>query len=187
MKRYPTYNIAWKYIKSDFVRYGFIPSPSKILLNVFFVLNHCFVYSFWSRVAKVKGIFYPFARFMHRKLSRKYGIQIPIETDIGYGFYIGHEVGIIINSTTIIGNNVNISQFSTIGSHGIAAKNEDNVYIGPSVCIVNDVEIGSNVTIGAGAVVVKSIPNSATVAGVPAKILNFDNPGKFVNNRFKIL
>jgi serine O-acetyltransferase len=122
---------------------------------------------------------------MHRKYLRKYGLQIHPQTKIGYGLYIGHGVGIIVNSTAEIGNNCNLSQFTTIGTNRKkAAIIGDNVYIGPSVCIVEDVNIGNNVTIGAGAVVVKDIPENATVAGIPAKILNYNNPGRYVNNRW---
>lgn len=183
----PNYALAWKYIKSDFVRYGYPLDSKKIVFNALFAINHCFTYSFWFRLAKVKnGILYPLAKIMHRRLSRKYGIQIPVNTDIGFGFYIGHGVGLIINPTAKIGNNVNLSQFTTIGAHGNAAVIGDNVYIGPSVCIVNEVKIGNNSTIGAGAVVVTDIPEFATAAGVPAKILNYNSNGKLVNNRFKL-
>ncbi|MDR3011461.1 MAG: serine O-acetyltransferase [Sphingobacterium sp.] len=187
MARYPNYSVAWKYIESDYVRYGKNLSPIKIMLNGLFVINHCFGYSFWFRLSKVRGILYPLAKFMHWRLSRKFGIQIPSATTIGYGFYIGHGIGVVINPSAIIGNNVNISQFTTIGAHGQSAKIGDNVYIGPSVCIVNNVVVGDNSSIGAGAVVIKDVPNNATVAGVPAKVLNFDNPGRFVNNKYKLV
>jgi serine O-acetyltransferase len=123
---------------------------------------------------------------MHRKYLRKYGLQIYPQTKIGYGLYIGHGIGIIISPSAEIGNNCNLSQFTTIGTnHKKAAIIGDNVYIGPSVCIVEDVNIGNNVSIGAGAVVVKDVPENATVAGVPAKILNYNNPGRYVNNRWE--
>jgi serine O-acetyltransferase len=123
---------------------------------------------------------------MYKKYFRKYGLQISFKTKIGYGLYIGHGIGIIISPSAKIGNNCNLSQFTTIGTnHKKSAIIGDNVYIGPSVCIVEDVNIGNNVSIGAGAVVVKDVPENATVAGVPAKILNYNNPGRYVNNRWE--
>lgn len=119
-------------------------------------------------------------------LNKNY-IQIPLETKIGYGFYIGHGGPVIINGTAIIGNNCNISQFTTIGANeGKAAVIRDNVYIGPNVCIVEDVLIKDNVTIGAGSVVCKDLPENATVAGNYAKVLNFNNPGRYIENRWNI-
>lgn len=43
------------------------------------------------------------------------GISIPYAARIGPGFYIGHFGGIIINASSIIGANCNISQGVTIG------------------------------------------------------------------------
>jgi serine O-acetyltransferase len=60
----------------------------------------------------------------------------------------------------------------------------DNVYIGPNVCIVENVKIGNNVTIGAGAVVTKDVEDNATIAGVPAKVISFKNPGGIVYNKW---
>lgn len=106
---------------------------------------------------------------------------------LGYGLYIGHGVAIVINPGTTIGNNCNISQCLTIGTN---EKNYatigDNVYIGPGVCIVEGVNIGNNATIGAGAVVVKDVPENATVAGVPARVLNYNNPEKYIMNRYSL-
>jgi serine O-acetyltransferase len=85
----------------------------------------------------------------------------------------------------VIGNNCNLSQFTTIGSNcGQAATIGDNVYIGPNVCVVENVRIGNNVTIGAGSVVVKSIPDNATAAGNYAKVLNFNHPARFIQNKW---
>ena len=162
---------AIKYINSDYFRYyGKNDSFFKITLKALFSTNHCFRYLFWLRLsANLRG---GVARFIHYRLSIKYNIQIPIRTKIGYGLYIGHGVGIVINGDTVIGNNVNLSQFLSIGTnHKTPAIIGDNVYIGPNVCIVENVIIGNNVTIGAGAVVTKDIPSNTTVAGVPAKII----------------
>ncbi len=124
---------------------------------------------------------------MHKHMTVKYGIQIPRNTKIGYGFYIGHGIGIVINGGTIIGNNVNISQFLSIGTN----KNTpcvigDNVYIGPHVSIVEDVYINSNSTIGAGAVVVKDVPEGATVAGNPAKVVSRKDNSGFIHNKYTL-
>lgn len=164
----------WEYILSDFYRYsGYKGGVIKIILIALSARNHCFAYSFWLRLCMKRNIFYFIAKWMHYRLSRKYGIQISPKTKIGYGLYIGHGVGIIINKTAEIGNNVNLSQFLNIGSnHGKAAKIGDNVYIGPSVCIVEDVTIGNNVIIGAGTVVTKDIPDNTTAVGVPNKNIN---------------
>ncbi len=57
---------------------------------------------------------------------------------------MGHGVGVVINKSAEIGSNVTISQFVTIGSlKGKAATIENNVYIGPSVCLIEDVIIGT--------------------------------------------
>ena len=91
----------------------------------------------------------------------------------------------VVNGGTVIGNNVNLSQFLSIGTnHETPAIIGDNVYIGPHVSIVEDVKIGSNSTIGAGAVVTKDVPENATVAGVPAMVLNYNSPGRYINNRW---
>ncbi|MGH8021055.1 MAG: acyltransferase [Opitutaceae bacterium] len=71
-------------------------------------------------------------------------------------------------------------------NHGIAAGREimeqplvshggirigDSVWLGHGVSVLDNVEIGNGAVIGAGSVVVKSIPENAIAAGVPARVI----------------
>lgn len=173
-----------QYIKSDLFRYRGNTSWSSFIKE--FLCHHAFRYMCAHRLLNSKGIEKLGGAVIWFFLNKNH-IQIPLETKIGYGFYIGHGGPVIINGTAIIGNNCNISQFTTIGANeGKAAVIRDNVYIGPNVCIVEDVLIKDNVTIGAGSVVCKNLPENATVAGNYAKVLNFNNPGRYIENRWNI-
>jgi serine O-acetyltransferase len=177
---------TFKYIQSDYYRYtGKKLTPFKLCIKAIFGVNHCFRYSFWLRLSKQRGGVGLLARQLHKHYSIKYGIQIPASTKIGYGFYIGHAVGIVINGRTQIGNNVNIGQFLSIGSNkGTPAIIGDNVYIGPHVSIVEEVHVGSNSLIAAGAVVIRDIPDNKTVAGCPAKNIGENKHPEYIINRW---
>lgn len=169
------------YIKSDLKRYTGNPTFTAFLRNFFW--NKGFNYSVWMRISSHSRFLKYIALPIH-KIKKRGDIKIDYTTDIGYGLYIGHNGPVVINQTAKIGNNCNLSQFVSIGSSkGRSAYIGDNVYIGPNSCIVENVKIGNNVTIGAGSVVTKDIPDNATVAGNYAKVLNYDDPGVFVNNR----
>lgn len=105
---------------------------------------------------------------------------------MGYGLFIGHGGPLIGNPSTVIGNNVNLSQFTTIGANGgrQAAVIGDNVYIGPNVCVIDHVKISDNPTIGAGSVGTKDIPDNATAVGNYAKVIHYNNAGNSVNKRW---
>ena len=172
-----------KYVKSDLYRYygecNYITFVKAILKNRTFRFQYAF------RMCQSNGVLKYWGYLLWAlNRSRKF-IVLSRTTKVGYGLYIGHGGPIVVNPTAVIGNNVNLSQFTTIGSnHGKAATIGDNVYIGPNVCIVEDINIGNNVTIGAGSVVTKSIPDNATAVGNYAKIINYENPGRYINRRW---
>jgi len=176
---------TWTYIKSDLYRYTGRFTFSLLLMHL--LINRSFRYSFWLRLTQHRNSFIRlWARLMHKKLSNKFLIQIPRQTQIGYGLYIGHHMCIVINPTVKIGNNVNLSPFTVIGSnYDTAAEIGNNVYIGPHVSIVENVVIGNNSTIGAGSVVTKNVPDNSTVAGTPAKVISYKEPGRFILRRWK--
>lgn len=179
---------AIRKIRSDYHRYtGKGNQPfHRILLYLLFGRNHSFNYSFWLRLAHEKSWVWPLAVWRHRRLSVKYCMDIPRRCRIGYGLYLGHGMCMVVNGRTVIGNNVNLSQFLNIGSNkSTPATIGDNVWIGPNVCIVEDVHIGSNSNIAAGAVVVKDVPEGSTVAGVPAKVIS-DTHTDFIANKYPV-
>lgn len=178
--------ILFELLLSDYFRiYGKADAPSSFVMLLKIIKRCRNTWLFWFRCAQYESWWQPFAKCMYRRKSRQYLIDIPLATEVGYGLYIGHPKCIVINSGTKIGNNVNLSQFLSIGTnHDTPAVIGDNVYVGPMVCIVEDVVIGHSSTIGAGAVVTRDVPDNATVAGSPAHVLNYSDPGRYVGNRY---
>ena len=181
---------TWKqclsFIKADLYR-----NEGKISIRLFlehYFLNEGFQYCVWLRISTYamgkSRLLFIICRFILLNRQRRFTIIISPKARIGRGLYIGHFGTIVINSTSTIGKNLNISQGVTIGSNdGPAAINGDNVYIGPGAKIIGSIRIGDNVTIGANAVVTKDVPDNATIAGVPAKILSFDYPARYIGNK----
>lgn len=122
-----------------------------------------------------------FGSFLYRyrvikfaRLSYKYNISIQTNT-IGYGLYLPHLVGggIVINCKSM-GNNCAINGGVLLGNKHTQDEIPtigDNVDMTTGCKIIGKVIIGDNVTIAPNSVVVKDVPDSAIVTGIPAKIL----------------
>lgn len=173
-------------IKSDFSRYGSVPKRMWMVL-VKAVLKPASFPLVWFRLSSYRGFAHYLSNKLYKRAMRSRNIDIPPQTRIGFGLYIGHGIDIVINEGTVIGNNVNISQFVNIGTnHSTPSYICDNVYIAPMVCVVEDVTIGECATIGAGAVVTHDIPALSTAVGVPAKVIHTNAPGRYIINPYPV-
>jgi acetyltransferase-like isoleucine patch superfamily enzyme len=61
----------------------------------------------------------------------------------------------------------------------------DNSWVAPSVILRNGIKIGNNTTLGMGCLVTKDVPDSVSVAGFPAMIL--DDYKKLLKEQKKLI
>ncbi len=104
------------------------------------------------------------------------GIEIHPGATIGSAFFIDHGMGVVIGETAEIGNNVTLYQGVTLGGTGREPGKRhptlgDNVIVGAGAKVLGAIVIGNHVRIGANSVVLKSVPDHATVVGIPGKII----------------
>ena len=109
------------------------------------------------------------------------GIEIHPGATIGKRFFIDHGSGVVIGETTEIGDNVLLYSEVVLGGTSLKKKKrhptlEDNVVVGAGAKVLGAITIGKGAKIGAGSVVVKPVPEGATVVGIPAKIVKKEEP-----------
>ncbi len=115
------------------------------------------------------------ARFISHLGRGLTGVEIHPASKIGRGLFIDHGMGVVIGETAEIGNDCHLYQGVTLG--GTSTRREkrhptlgNRVTVGAGAKIIGAVKIGNDVRIGAGSVVIISVPDRATVVGVPGHI-----------------
>ena len=104
------------------------------------------------------------------------GVEIHPAAVVGSGILIDHGSGVVIGETAEVGNDVTIYQGVTLGGTGKDSGKrhptvEDGVTLGVGAKVLGPFTVGKNSKIGAGSVVLSEVPPSATVVGVPARIV----------------
>ncbi|MCR9218710.1 MAG: serine O-acetyltransferase [Alphaproteobacteria bacterium] len=111
------------------------------------------------------------------------GVEIHPGATIGERFFIDHGMGVVIGETAEIGDDVTLYHDVTLGGVSPAEASdeqrcqkrhptlEDGVIVGSGAQILGPITVGKGARVGANAVVVKAVPEGATVAGIPAKVV----------------
>lgn len=104
------------------------------------------------------------------------GIEIHPAAKIGSGVFIDHGAGVVIGETAEIGNDCTIYQGVTLGGTGKDKGKrhptlKNGVMVAAGAKILGPFTVGKHAKIGAGSVVLKEVPDNATVVGVPGRVV----------------
>ncbi|VAW83055.1 Serine acetyltransferase [hydrothermal vent metagenome] len=104
------------------------------------------------------------------------GIEIHPGAKIGRRFFIDHGMGVVIGETAKIGDDCTLYHGVTLGGTSwMKGKRHptlgNDVVIGAGAKVLGPLNIGDDVRIGSNAVVLKDVPNGATVVGVPGRVV----------------
>lgn len=110
-----------------------------------------------------------FARFVT-------GIEIHPGARLGKRLFIDHGLGVVIGETAEIGDDVLLYQGVTVGGTGSQRGKRhptigNRVVVGTGAAVLGNITLGDDVKVGAGSVVVHSVPDGATVVGIPGKVV----------------
>ena len=133
-----------------------------------------------------------FAYYLQSRSSSEFQCDIHPAARIGRGIFLDHATGLVVGETAVIENDVSILHGVTLGGTGKEAgdrhpKIRRGVLIGAGAKILGNIEIGHCARIASGSVVLKSVPNNKTVAGVPAKVIGeagCPEPSRSMNHFF---
>jgi serine O-acetyltransferase len=102
------------------------------------------------------------------------GAELPATVTAGPGLDLPHVArGVSIDPEVVIGTNVIIHPFTTIGRDGRshAPQIGDSASIGTGSRVIGAVVVGARATVGANSLVLADVPAGAIAIGVPARIL----------------
>ena len=104
------------------------------------------------------------------------GIEIHPGATIGRRVFIDHGMGVVIGETAEVGEDTTLYHGVTLGGttwnkgkrHPTLGR---NVVVGAGAKILGPIKVGDGAKIGSNAVVVKDVPEGATVVGIPGRIV----------------
>ena len=134
--------------------------------------------TFWHRVAHWLHVrkFCFLARCISEITKFFTGIEIHPGATIGRRLVIDHGTGIVIGETAEIGDDCLLYQGVTLGGTGkdVGKRHPtlgNNVMVGSGAKVLGPFRVGDNARIAANSVVLREVPDNATVVGVPGRVV----------------
>ena len=105
------------------------------------------------------------------------GIEIHPGATVGRRFFIDHGSGVVIGETAEIGEDVLIYQGVVLGGTSLNKGKRhptigNKVVIGTGAVVLGAIVVGEGAKIGSGSVVIKPVPDGATVVGIPGRVVD---------------
>ena len=127
------------------------------------------------------------ARFFSTIARTFTGIEIHPGATIGRRFFIDHGMGVVIGETTVIGNDCTLYHGVTLGGTSWNKGKRhptlgNDVVVGAGAKVLGPITLADGARVGSNAVVVKDVPKSCTVVGIPGRLIGKadkkEKPGK---------
>jgi serine O-acetyltransferase len=174
----------WEHLKEDIQTIRERDPAAKNYVEI--LLCYPGLHAIWlHRMAHFLYLFkwYTIARLISHFSRWLTGIEIHPGAKIGRRLFIDHGMGVVIGETTEIGNDCLIYKGVVLGGTTLEKKKRhptlgNRVIIGSNSTVLGAITIGDGARIGSGSVVVKSVPNGATVVGVPGRVVESMTPEK---------
>jgi serine O-acetyltransferase len=133
------------------------------------LLYHHVAHWLWRRRWLLAG---RFVSHLGRALT---GIEIHPGARIGRRLFIDHGMGVVVGETAEIGDDCTLYQGVTLGGTSLARGEKrhptlgNGVIVGSGAQVLGPFRVGDGARIGAAAVVLREVPDGATMVGNPAR------------------
>jgi serine O-acetyltransferase len=122
-----------------------------------------------------------FCGYLQSRSSEVFQTDIHPAAVFGQGILLDHATGLVVGETAVVGDDVIIQQDVTLGGTGKESGDRHpkigrGVIIGAGAKILGNILVDDNARVAAGAVVLRGVPQRATVAGVPARVTSIGAP-----------
>lgn len=142
----------------------------------------------WARESRHHILLVLF-KLMHRRATRRAGIDLPNTVVAGPGLCITHGWGLVVSERAVFGSNVTLFNGAVIGRKDTITEGGrsnrypeigNNVWVGPHALILG-VIVGDDSVVAGASVVTKDVQAKSVVAGNPARIIKSDARRDVVN------